>query len=223
MVKESLVPITETQVKQIERYADASSAAIGLLSDASKLRADAFSDYKPPTAAQINRFAKDADITVKAIAKAASTYSAEGLTAAKSYSEALGGTYGSMLDGLKFIEALNTGDYAVDMAKLTRFTNDSLMLLDKTKAIGAKAAEIPAGNIAAINAAAGALSAYGQSMINIAAVPDIQSMSGYAGGGGSSTNMGGVNIVINPPASMDVSALANLVISRLNSAVGARR
>jgi hypothetical protein len=223
MVKESLVPITETQVKQIERYADASSAAIGLLSDASKLRADAFSDYKPPTAAQINRFAKDADITVKAIAKAASTYSAEGLTAAKSYSEALGGTYGSMLDGLKFIEALNTGDYAVDMAKLTRFTNDSLMLLDKTKAIGAKAAEIPAGNIAAINAAAGALSAYGQSMINIAAVPDIQSMSGYAGGGGSSTSIGGVNIVINPPASMDVSTLANLVISRLNSAVGARR
>jgi hypothetical protein len=223
MVRDSLVPTTERQATEVQRYADAASSSIGLLADVSKLTAQSFADYKPPTAAQINRFAKDAEMVVKSIAKAASSYSSEGLTAAKAYSEALGGTFTALTGGLTFIEALNTGDYAIDMAKLTRFTKDSMMLLDKTHAIGAKAATIPAGNIAAINAAAGALSAYGDSMIKIAAVPDIQSMAGYAGGGGSSTNMGGVNIIINAPMGIDVNALAQAVILKLNNAVGARR
>jgi len=108
-----------------------------------------------------------------------------------------------------------------------------MQLYDSLERLGARAVQIPAPNLAAVTAAAGAITAQSQALVALSAVPfdNLAALSGgFAGasGGGTSSTTTSITIapgaiVIYPAAGMDAGALANQVINRINQQLGSRR
>jgi hypothetical protein len=228
-----LIPTTEAQGKAASAYADAVDTSIAALKSTLDLPGKLFTDYTSPTDAQIRVVVADANRITRAVAAAAKTYDTKGIEAAKSFSDAVGSTFTAFKDGLLFFDALNSGDFNLNPAKLAQFEAATAKTLMVTKRLGALARTIPAADIAALGATTAALSAQAEALIRLSAVPwgdlpaalaGLQNQGGALVGGavrGGSTTTINVNVYGVP--GMDVSTLANVVIQRLNSQVGMRR
>lgn len=226
VIASMLIPYSEDQVDQMGRYADAVSSSASVFKSISEVTGKLFTDYTSPTDAQIMLFAKDAERITRAMATAASTFDTKGLEAAKLYNEAVGGTFANIKDGLLAAQALNSGDFVLDPAKLTQFETTSLAMIASTERLAVAAKAIPAQNLAALGAVTSAISNQAEALIRMAAVPfgDLPgAASGFAASGGAMGSGGPIVNIYNPPASMDVIAVARQVKTALTNEVYARR
>jgi hypothetical protein len=232
IVQSQLVPSTEAQSTALQDWESTVGAGVGVIKDVSGLTRDLFTDYQSPSNAQIALVAKDAKRIADGLVKAASTYSTDGLAAGKSYAEAVGTTFGAFKDGLLFFEALKSGDYGLDAKALASFEKSTLQTLAVAKRLGAVAATIPAGDIAALGITTQALAAQSEALIKLAAVPfgDIQPaaaglaqqsaalLGGASRGGDTIINFQPGSVVGTP--GMNMNQLADLVIQKLNARTG---
>lgn len=171
IVANSLVPVAQEQADEIKVFAEATGASTSALKDALSLSGKLFADYTSPTDAQLSLITTDADRVVAAVSAAASKYSTDGLTATKSYADATNSIFQAYKEGLLFFQALNSGDFNLDPAKLSLFEASVSSTLTTAARLGAQAATIPMENINALNAVTAALNAEYESLINLAAVP----------------------------------------------------
>lgn len=229
-VQGRLVPVTEAQAEQLSRYADAAGSSADALRSVADLSGTLFADYISPSDAQLNLLATDAQRIVSAVERAARIFSTEGLEKAALYADTVGNTFDAFKGGLLFFDALNSGDFALDPAKLATFEKSTSATLDTLNRLGAKAATIPQSNLAALQSATAALSGQAEALIRLAAVPfdNLGAISGAFSGAGLAPTMGGggavtINMTVNAAPGMDTTALANQVIRQLNTQIGARR
>lgn len=207
-----MVPASEEQAEAAQRYADVAGSAVSALSDTLGLSARMFVDYQSPTDAQINRVVADADRIVRGVDKAARMYSTEGLEAAQAFGEATGSILSAFKEQLLFAQAIGSGDFKIDLKNLAIFETGLSQTLAVANRLGAQAAAIPPGNIAALQSATTALTASYDSMIKLGAVPfgNVPQLTS-----GLSQGMGGgqtINVYIqNPPANLNVPALIQQV------------
>lgn len=216
------IPIAKSQGEQIDAYVKAAGASIGLLADAGKLTRKAFSDYLPPTDAEINQFALDANRVTSAIAKAASAYGTKGLEAAGSFADVTGKVFDTIGKGLETFDKIRFGDLSVDPKNLKLLEQSTLAILDTTQTIAARAAQIPTADLAALGLATQAINDQASALVNLAAVP-FGNLSGASQGYSQSntSSIGAINIYATP--GMDVNALANLVSQRIQAQSNANR
>lgn len=187
-----MVPASVEQEEAAKRYAETTGAAISALKDTLDLPAKLFTDYQSPSNAQIDRVAADANRIVRRVNQAASVYSTDGLEAAKAFGDATSSVLGAFKEQLLFAQALGSGDFQVNPAKLALFEQGMARTLAVARRLGAQAAAIPAGNIAALQGAAEALTASYDSLIKLASVPfgNLPAMTGGQGiVGGNSTSI----------------------------------
>jgi hypothetical protein len=231
IVSASLVPVTEEEGKALQAYAAATQSAVGVIQSAIGLSGALFADYVSPSDAQLDMIANDARRIADRIMAAAKTYDTDGLAAGKAFADAVGGTFAAFKDGLLFFDALKSGDFELDPANLAKFEAATLSTLDTAKRLGAVAATIPAGDIAALQSTTAALSAQAEALIRLSAVPfgDIGAASaGLAAHGGALAGGGGVtfgpgSIVINAAAGVNTEQIAQQVIQRANQLIQSRR
>jgi len=216
-----IVPLTDAQAEAAKRFADTEGAAVETIKNVLDLPAKMFTDYESPSDAQIAAVVKDADRVARAIDAAARTYDTKGLEAAKAFGEAIGATFGAFKDELLFFQALNSGDFVPNAKNLATFEKGTLVALDMTDRLAARAAKIPAGNIAALQSVTAAQTALYESMIKFAAIPfGNLPQSGGAPTGGS----GGIVInIYNPPANVNVQTLIQQVKQGIGQQAVSRR
>jgi hypothetical protein len=182
-----------------------------------------------PTDAQLNLLATDAQRIADAFGRAAATMSAEGAEQAQAYADALGSTLTTAREGLLLVDALNArGDWKLDADKLGQFEESAAQLLGTVGRLGALASGIPAGDIGALSGAAAAATSVAESLVALSAVPfdNLQALTGAfaaGAGGGSSSTTNNISISIVQQPGQSATALADMVIQKLNSRVGARR
>ena len=218
-----IVPLTEEQAEAAKRFNETEGAAVATIKDVLDLPAKMFTDYESPSDAQIAAVVKDADRIARAINTAAATYDTKGLEAAKAFGDAIGATFSAFKDELLFFQALNSGDFMPDPKNLALFEKGTMLALDVTDRLAARAAQIPAANITALQNVTAAQTALYESMIKLAAVPfgNIGQAAGQLPG---AANGGGVVIhIYNPPANVNVPALIQQVKQGLSRDVQARR
>lgn len=223
MVQGSLIPLSEETAEAIARYADTVGSSVSALSTVAGFGADMFTDYESPTDAQLSTLAHDARRIADAFTRAAGVISTEGSEAARAYADALGSTFGAAREGLLLIDALGAREWTVDAGALRQFEQSSDQILSTLERIGARAQAVPATSLTALTSAAEALTSQSEALVALSAVPFgnlPQLAAGLAGEGGGG---GPVTINIYQQPGQDANALANLVISRLNAATGARR
>jgi len=165
----------------------------------------------PLNDAVLESAARDADKVARTFADIATTYDTKVLDAAKLYSDALGGSFSVIKDGLEVFDLLR-GSEALDMASLSRFQQDASAAISMVGALGAQAATIPEASVSAL----------GNIASTLAVLPSL-GMLGGGGGGGSTTNMGGVNVNIYPAAGMDARQIAQQVTQAIGQSWGSRR
>jgi len=228
VIKSLLIPYTEEQTDQMDRYEKAVSSSAGVFKSVSEFSSKLFTDYQSPTDAQIAVFARDAERVTRAMANAAVTFDTKGLEASKLYNEAVGGTFANIKDGLLAAQAISSGDFTLDAGKLAQFTQSSKQMIDATRGLATQAAAIPASDIAALSAITAATTAQFESMIKMAAVPwgDLGTASAsYAASGGAlgkgGTTVNNYNTFSLPQGT--TQQLAQEVIKILNAQTGARR
>lgn len=214
------VEISKEQGESISTYTDAASKSIGLLVDTGKLTKTAFSDYQPPSDADIAKFVADADRVVQAIDRAAQVYDTEGLEAAGSFADVAGKVFDTIGKGLETFDKLRFGDLSVDPANLKLLEASTLAVLDTTQTIAARAAQIPASDLGALGLATNAINAQAEALINLSAVPfgNLQGAAGgFAGGGVSMVN----NFYQQP--GQDPRAFIDLAINTIQARMSANR
>lgn len=224
IVLSQMLPASEAQAEAAKRYADTTGSAVDALSSVLGLSAKMFADYVSPSDAQINQVVADADRIIKGVDAAARRYSTDGLAAAQAFGDATGSILSSFKEQLLFNQAINSGDFGLNPASLKAFELGMGQTLAVAGRLGAQAAAIPPGNIAALQASAAALTASYDSMIRLAAVPagNIPQMTGALGGGGG----GGQTLIVNvynPAANVNVPALIQQVKQGLSQSIGAKR
>jgi hypothetical protein len=191
LVLNNLLSVTDDEAAALKRYAEAEGAATTVLKDALSLSGKLFADYISPTDAQIALITKDADRVIRAMTTAAKAYSTDGLTAAKAYADATNSTFQAYKEGLLFFQALNSGDFNLDDAKLQLFEASMAKTISVADRLAAQAATIPASNLNALQAVTSALTAEYESLIKLSAVPDDalakaqEMIAAVAGSGGS--------------------------------------
>jgi len=227
VVKSLLIPYTEEQTDQMDRYEKAVSSSVGTLKSVSEITGKLFTDYVSPTDAQINLLAKDADRVAKGFVAAATTYDTKALEAAKLYNDAVGGTFSNIKDGLLAMQALSSGDFELDPANLAKFERGSEQAIATIGRLGALAATIPAADVAALQTITAAATAQAEAMIKRAAVPFGDLASASAGFAASNGVIGGKgNTTINNTFSLPqgtTQQLAQEVIKIMNAQIGAHR
>jgi hypothetical protein len=222
IVLSELLPTSEAQGEAAERFADTTGSAVAALAAVLDLPAKMFTDYQSPSDAQISRVVADANRIIRGVDRAARAYSTDGLEAAQAFGDATGSILGAFKDQLIFAQTLGSGDFLVDPHRLALFESGMGQTLAVANRLGAQAAAIPAGNIAALQASAAALTDSYNSMTALAAVPagNLGGV-GNLGGGGSTTTIGAINIYTQP--GQNTQQIANLVIQQLNAQVSSRR
>ena len=232
LVQAELIPTTQNEVDRLKRWQELSGATVGLIKDVSGLSAQMFSDYVPPSDAQLNAIVRDADRIAARMVQAAKAYDTKGLTAAKAFNEAVGGTFSAYKDGLLFFQALNSGDFDLKPENLARFEASTTQAMAVSARLGAMARKIPSQDIAALQLTTQALAAQSDALIKLAAVPfadlpaaaqalQLQSnalLSGARGDGGGNT----IYLNVYPAPGMNVQQLTNEVIRQLNGKVKGR-
>lgn len=215
IVMARMVPASEEQAEAARRFADTEGAAIEALSSVLGLPAKMFTDYQSPSDAQINRVVADANRIVQRVNAAAKAYSTEGLEAAQAFGDATGSILSAFKEQLLFAQAIGSGDFVLEPAKLAVFEKGMAQTLAVANRLGAQAVAIPAGNIAALQNTTAALTAAYESMIRLSAVPFgnlPQLAQGFGAAVGGSA--GGTNITVNinnPPANLNVPGLIGQV------------
>jgi hypothetical protein len=191
IVRDELLPTTQEQSEELQRWSEAVQAAVGAAAAPLELSGQMFADYVSPSDAQLDLVVADAKRLTNRLMAAAATYSKDGLEAGKAYAEGVGATFGAFNEGLVFIDRLRFSDLAVDSARLAQFQQSTLTTLDVLSALGERAAAIPPANLVALQSANAALSSTADAMISMSAVPfgNLPAMSANLGamGGGSST------------------------------------
>lgn len=226
IAQSQLIPTTEAEADRMQRWADLNGSVVGLIKDTASLNAEMFSDYVPPSDAQLNAIVRDANRIAERFVAAAQTYDTKGLEGAKQFSDAVGGTFSAFKDGLLFFEALNSGDFTLKDANLTVFERATEKTMDVAARLGAKARKIPANDLAALGHTTQLLSAQSEALIKLAAVP-FGDLSGAARNldrqGG--LVLGGAAPIINvyPAPGMNVEQLATLVAQKIQRKTGAHR
>jgi hypothetical protein len=232
LVQAELIPTTQNEVDRLKRWQELSGATVGLIKDVSGLSAHMFSDYVPPSDAQLNAIVRDADRIAARMVQAAKAYDAKGLTAAKAFNEAVGGTFSTYKDGLLFFQALNSGDFDLKPENLARFEASTTQAMAVSARLGAMARKIPSQDIAALQLTTQALAAQSDALIKLAAVPfadlpaaaqalQLQSnalLGGARGVGGGNT----IYLNVYPAPGMNVQQLTNEVIRQLNGKIKGR-
>jgi hypothetical protein len=210
-----VLPTSEEQAEAVQQYADTVGAAVEALTAPLDLSGKLFADYVSPSDAQLDLLARDANRVAERMLAAAAIYDTKGLEAGKAYAEGIGAMFGAFNDGLVFFDRLRFSDLSVDPANLALFEQGVGMALDSAARLGALAATIPAGNIAALNSATGALGQAADTMIRLAAVP-FGNLAGAIGNLGTGGGGGGGQSVIvniyNPPATMDTARVAQQLV-----------
>lgn len=224
IVRARAVPASEEERDALLAFADVVGSSVGVLKDVSGLTAEMFTDYQSPSDAQLGRLVMDADRIAAVMTKAAARYDTKGLEAAKAYTDALGGTFGVIKDGLLAFDAINSGDFVLDPAKLAQFSDASLVALDTVSRLATRATQIPATSLTALEGATSALSGLAEAGVKLAAVPfgnlaDISRIFSGGGGGNSQTNIN--NTFVLPPGSNRETA--NEVIRILSQQTSSRR
>lgn len=232
-VQAQLVPTTQAEVDRMQRWADLNGAVVGLIKDVAGLNAQMFADYVPPSDAQLNAIAKDANRIAQRMVAIARTYDTKGLDAAKQFVEAVGGTFSAFKDGLLFFQALNSGDFVLNPGNLAKFEKSTAQTMAVAARLGAMARKIPSQDIAALQLTTQALAGQAEALIKLAAVPfadlpaaaralQLQSntlLGGARGGGGAVTNI--FNIYQQP--GQDARQLANEALRLFKQDIGTRR
>jgi len=125
---------------------------------------------------------------------------------------------------MKAVEALATGDLTFDPKALRRFSDDAAMLIDATAALGARASNIPTGDLTALQAVAESTKALADSFVSLGAVPALNgaglaaSSLGSAGGG---VIIGSLSI--DTGGNGDPRAIADMVLAEIDRRIGSRR
>lgn len=225
IAQSQLIPTTEAEADRMQRWADLNGSVVGLIKDAASLNAEMFSDYVPPSDAELNAIVHDANRIAQRFVAAAQTYDTKGLEGAKQFSDAVGGTFSAFKDGLLFFEALNSGDFTLKESNLTTFERATEKTMDVAARLGAKARKIPANDLAALGHTTQLLSAQSEALIKLAAVP-FGDLPGAARG---LEKQGGLllgsSVVVNvyPAPGMNVEQLATLVAQKIQRRTGTHR
>lgn len=235
MVQSQLVPTTQAEVDRMQRWADLNGSVVSLIKDVSSLNAQMFADYVPPSDAQLNAIARDANRIAQRLAAIARTYDTKGLDAAKQFVDAVGGTFTAFKDGLLFFQALNSGDFVLNPGNLAKFEKSTMQTMAVAARLGAMARKIPSQDLAALQLTTQALAGQAEALIKLAAVPfadlpaaaralQLQSntlLGGARGAGGG----GGGSVVFNiyQQPGQDARQLANEALRLFRQDIGKRR
>lgn len=188
-----VIPQTEEQAAAAQRYADTVGAAAAALAAPFELSANLFADYQSPSDAQLVLLANDAQRIADWMVRAASAYESKGLEAAKVYSETVGNTFSAFNEGLVFLDRLRYTDLAIDPQHLMTLEQSTMQTLATMERLGARAAQIPPANIAALQNSAAALTAQMDALIRMTAVPwgnVPAAVAGYNASGGAAAGGG---------------------------------
>jgi hypothetical protein len=160
---------------------------------------------------------------VRGVDAAARAYSTDGLAAAQAFGDATGSILSSFKEQLLFAQAIGSGDFAIDAQKLGLFEQGMRQTLAVAGRLGAQAALIPPGNIAALQNTTAALTAAYESMIRLSAVPfgNLPQLTGALGGGGGGGSVVN-NVTINTLPGQNTQQIADAVIQRLGQRIGSR-
>jgi hypothetical protein len=229
IVSARLVPATEAEAEGLSRYADLVGSSVSVLKDVSELTGKMFTDYTSPTDAQLLLLTTDAQRVTDAFFRAGQTMGKEGAEAGKVYAEGVGAAFSAVKEGLLVMDALKSGDFKLPGDALRQFEASSMDILDVTSKLGARASQIPAGDMAALQTATAAIAGQAEALIRLAAVPfgDLGgAASGLAQSGGAMGGMGSNTTTIYntfnlPPGSNQQTAQE--VIRLLNQQTGAHR
>lgn len=226
IAQSQLIPTTEAEADRMQRWADLNGSVVGLIKDTASLNAEMFSDYVPPSDAELNAIVHDANRIAQRFVAAAKTYDTKGLEGAKQFSDAVGGTFSAFKDGLLFFEALNSGDFTLKESNLTTFERATEKTMNVAARLGAKARKIPANDLAALGHTTQLLSAQSEALIKLAAVPfgDLPGAARNLDRQGGLV-LGGAAPIINvyPAPGMNVEQLATLVAQKIQRRTGAHR
>ena len=111
----------------------------------------------------------------------------------------MGAAFSAAKEGLLVIDALKSGDFVLPAGALKQFESSSLDILTTMEALGARAAMIPAMDMAALQNATSAIAGQAEALIRLAAVPfgDLggaaQSLRGNGGALGGATTITNYN------------------------------
>ena len=233
MVQSQLVPTTQAEVDRMQRWADLNGSVVSLIKDVSSLNAQMFADYVPPSDAQLNAIAKDANRIAQRMVAIARTYDTKGLDAAKQFVDAVGGTFSAFKDGLLFFQALNSGDFVLNPGNLAKFEKSTAQTMAVAVRLGAMARKIPSQDLAALQLTTQALAGQAEALIKLAAVPfadlpaaaralQLQSNTLLGGARGAG---GGGSVVFNiyQQPGQDARQLANEALRLFKQDIGKRR
>jgi len=233
MVQSQLVPTTQAEVDRMQRWADLNGSVVSLIKDVSSLNAQMFADYVPPSDAQLNAIARDANRIAQRLAAIARTYDTKGLDAAKQFVDAVGGTFTAFKDGLLFFQALNSGDFVLNPGNLAKFEKSTMQTMAVAARLGAMARKIPSQDLAALQLTTQALAGQAEALIKLAAVPfadlpaaaralQLQSNTLLGGARGAG---GGGSVVFNiyQQPGQDARQLANEALRLFRQDIGKRR
>lgn len=208
-----ILPISEETAQAYSRYNSVVGDSVGALSSALDLSGGMFADYISPSDAQLRLLADDGRRIVRAVADAAKVYGTEGLEATKAYGDALGSTVGAFEKTLQFNAALSTGDFQLDTDRLATFVAGTETTIAAAARLAARAAQVPAGDLAALNTTATTLANVADAQMKLNAAPlNVPNFAGF-GGGGSNFNITFEQgaIQVNGTPGMDAHQLAQLV------------
>ena len=233
IVQGQLVPTTQAEVDRMQRWADLNGSVVGLIKDVAGLNAQMFADYVPPSDAQLNAIAKDANRIAQRMVAIARTYDTKGLDAAKQFVDAVGGTFTAFKDGLLFFQALNSGDFVLNPGNLAKFEKSTMQTMAVAARLGAMARKIPSQDIAALQLTTQALAGQAEALIKLAAVPfadlpaaaralQLQSNT-LLGGARGATVDGSVVFNIYQQPGQDARQLANEALRLFRQDIGKRR
>jgi hypothetical protein len=222
LTKDRLIPTSEEQAKALSAYADLVGSSVSALSDVASLSGKLFTDYTSPTDAQIALLATDAKRITDGFFRAGELLGKEGAEAGKAYAEGVGAAFSAAKEGLLVIDALKSGDFVLPQGALRQFESSSLDILSTMQALGARAAQIPAADIAALQNVTSAISGQAEAMIRLAAVPfgDLGGVAGgFSGTGGATTTIYNTWQI----SGSDPNAVATIVMQRMNQQMKAHR
>jgi hypothetical protein len=154
----------------------------------------------------------------------------DGAEAGKAYAEGVGAAFSAAKDGLLVIEALKSGDFVLPEVALAQFKTSSMDVLTTMEALGARAAQIPASDIAALAGVTASISGQAEAMIKLTAVPwgDLgNAVQGLSSSGGAMSGMGGGMNITNYNTfqlpSGTPQQIATEALRLLNQQMGSRR
>lgn len=228
VMRNTLIPLTEDQGEEVERYTSAVQASIGAIQAVLGLSGNLFADYVSPSDADIRQVALDARRIAQTFAQAAATMETRGIEGAQKLAESITSAVTATRESLLTMQAINDQSFNLDLSKLQEFEDSSMRLYATLERMGARAVRIPAANLAAITNAATALTAQSNALIAAAAVPYANLASLGVGGAGSSTTTTNLTIapgaiVIHAAPGVDAGAIANQVMQRIDQRVRGHR